>query len=153
VPPPPVPRDAGAPGGGGGRRCPDLPACLAGLASGCEPQGACQQQQSGTNIAMCYANGVKMYVTVTVFPVAAATIRLARPDGSTCYTVDLPITMGTGGTMLTYRNAMGQVVATGVSEGDRLTITCTGSGVTQVVPSSCGIASGATSGCRPGMCQ
>jgi hypothetical protein len=136
-----------------------LPPCLEKVASLCTPAGSCMQQRAagggpgGTNT--CYANGVKYLATVTGNGRNQdLRIRVTRPDGNTCYTVESS-NRGGGVSALTYRGPAGEMVATAtVERGGLLAVTCTGEMVPRIISSACqpGVMTGGTS-CTPGMCQ
>jgi len=134
----------------------DFPKCVAALQTGCMPAGTCVQQRSvsgggiGTNA--CFANGVKVITTIQGGGRnQAVAIRVLRPDGTGCYTIE-PESRGGGVTGLNYRSPSGELVATGLVMRDRLNIVCTGMTAPTSVPASCQPGLMIT-GCTNGSCQ
>ena len=133
---------SGGGGGAGGSAACNYPACIANLARDCQGTGACTSQVAGFAVNICYANGVKFLTTVDVMRMVAV-IRVTKTDGtSTCFSVESPFSMTGASGMLTYKDAAGATVATGVQamNGDT-TITCTGQAPV-TVPASCGMMGG-----------
>jgi hypothetical protein len=130
------------------------------VAALCVPTGACTTQTTfsapSAQVNSCYANGVKMLITTNLGggPMAATTMRVTRPDGSTCYTLDVA-GPNDGTRTLVYRDGAGFAVVNGTIDPDgRISVTCEGR--TFELSSQCpgadvGTATG--QGCAPGTCQ
>jgi hypothetical protein len=140
------------------------PPCLAAVVEACPTTGMCVQQRTNSTANTCYANGNKL-TTLTMNGGRGMPIlingRVARADGSTCYSFDAQISgFGGGGTMIVYRNAMGAQLASGtLGQNGQLSITCPGS-APQALPVQCqpgllggGGPGGGGGGCTQGMCM
>jgi hypothetical protein len=164
VPPPGSPRDAGvtvrdaAPGGrpDAARSC-TFPDCIAKLMFQCQAEGACVQQRMGGNNGgtnICYANGVRVTSMPSGGRGQSANVRVLGADGKLCYTYEAPPGRGGGGAPATYRDSLGNVMATATTDNGFMAITCTGQMIPTVVSSAC--QPGATNGmngCTNGMCN
>jgi hypothetical protein len=154
----------GAGGGAGAGSC-NYPSCLSGLATTCTPSGTCVAQTDLNTFAtnVCYSNGVK---AITAMNINAATgsmsMTVTYKNGSaTCYSAEVggfSLTGSTGNMTITFKNASGVAVATGVvdSTTNAVTVTCTG-GQPITLDSSCdtgSYTSSATSdtSCTQGTC-
>jgi hypothetical protein len=153
-----------ATGGAGGSTvgaC-NFPTCISDLQTACVPTGTCMSQIGIGGANLCWANGVKSLTSIAISGTSAvATTRWTKMDGSTCYTTETPV--GASGVVtLTYKNAAGTVVATGMTNagGNTFTVTCTGQTPVTVNLQTCGAQGGMTGtggaggsgGCTMGMC-
>jgi hypothetical protein len=105
---------AGTGGSAGGARCPQ---CLVDLMSSCMPSGACVNQTTlgpPATSNVCWANNVKVVATTSQTLPPHPTETWKKPDGSICYVVESTSTAG-GSSAITYKNAGGTVVATGIA--------------------------------------
>jgi hypothetical protein len=164
-PPPPTPVDAATPRPPDAApmvACDTVPACLVKMASLCPTSMiGCVSQRTGGVTSQCYANNVKLSVTVAG---PGITVRVARADGNLCYTLAGTIRssgMGPQGSQLTYSDVNSLPIATGTLQGGgQVVLSCVG-GAPVSVPLACapgatalaGLAGiGGTSTCSNGMC-
>ena len=114
------PSSDGGDSGGTGRL-----GCLGKLLDGCISTDACRVSVPG-QFPACYSDGTIVDFQVsngcTGDGVGRATV--TRPDGSVCYTVENAIGYFCESETLTWKNASGQVVATGSFSGDSAKVTC-----------------------------
>jgi hypothetical protein len=165
VPPPAMAPDAAGPAKRDAATAPPpanacvFPSCLSALVAACTPSGSCVQQQTmsgqgiGTNV--CHANGVKVVTTLSGGGgMLSASVRVLKPDGTACYTLEPQSGRQRGVIALTYRGPNGETLATATLDGMFLAIVCAGQTTPQIVSSSCqpGLMTG-RSMCTNGACM
>jgi len=148
-----------------------FPACYVDLVSPCMPEGACVSQSTSTCggsacptalatptgliTNSCYANDVKMLMSIDMSNPRASTTNTVVKKGSTvCYTMTRNSSASpTGNTPVTLTNAAGTAVATTVWDetAQAQIITCTG-GSPVVVSSGCMNEHIGASACTRGTC-
>jgi len=110
-----------------------LPECLRSLIASCAPQGACVASGTVEASDICFDSGVRAtWATVDVADPTACnlgvrTVTIAKADGAPCYSIESRIdsSLGCEGARYTWKDASGQVVATGQRDYDSNTsITC-----------------------------
>jgi len=99
-------------GGSGGAAACNVPSCLLDVITSCVPQGSCKTQISGNAFTICYANGVSQIGSFD-FMSNTSTLRVTKPDGSTCWSYDMPV----GATLpeklvVDYKDGTGRTFAT-----------------------------------------
>lgn len=143
-----------------------LPACfdvLQNLPADCQPMGSCMQQSSagGTMVNICWANGVKEHVAITVGAGdAMASAQVRTKSGALCFSLDFSIDPSTGDPgPITLRDSSGNPIGTVRGNVDGSVVaTCTGQ-APKTIPASCGMDMGsmmpgmAETDCTPGVCQ
>jgi hypothetical protein len=147
---------SGGPGAGGstGTTGCNYPSCLASLATTCQPSGTCVQQTDLTTYASntCYSNGVKL---ISSFDLTSGAIVVTFKNASgICYTFNIASSATGSTSTYTIKNAAGQAIATGMSDGAGNTIiTCTG-GQPVTLNANCDSSTGASSSanCTQGVC-
>lgn len=150
----------GGTGGNVGGVCDEAP-CLAPLALGCAPSGACTIDSSsltgvGATMAMttyCYANGVReKMVTEIGNELTTGTFTVER-DGNPCYSYDLWNSADGSTATYTYRDSDGNQIATWTKNRDTSSAVVTCNGSTPIrLRSACISAFGITGSCVPGAC-
>jgi hypothetical protein len=112
---------------------PELPGCLRDLISPCPTTGACRFQgdDAGTSRMSCYPSGVRTEDSQSPYPTAEPacqtlyTQKVFKADGTLCYTSAYFRSAGLcESTYYTWTDAAGQVVATGITGINGLSITC-----------------------------
>ena len=108
-----------------------LPGCVSALIASCAPRGACVAAQTVNTTDICFHSGVHATSTKVDDPKACNSgvkvVTVANADGSPCYSVESWIDSGMvcEGARYVWKDASGQVVATGTRDWDsRATITC-----------------------------
>jgi hypothetical protein len=135
-----------------------FPKCVAALVDSCKPAGTCVQQLvmggGGISTNVCFQNGVKVITSIRQGGgrTPPVNIRVMRPDGSGCYSIDSE-SRGSGVTGLNYRTPSGELVATATRDGNRLAVTCIGTTTPQVVDATCQPGLVASNSCTNGSCQ
>jgi major membrane immunogen (membrane-anchored lipoprotein) len=134
----------------------NYPTCLAPLADGCDPAGACVEQSdsSGFGSATCYANGVK-----EIMSLGTGGLSLTMKNATkTCMTIEIGGL--TGGTpTMTFKDGTGKVVANGTTDatGKNMTVTCVGGSPVTLNDKCTGMSApnmggSSTDNCTPGAC-
>jgi len=117
---------APGPAAGSAPAC-SLPACISDLVARCPPMGECSMTPFGNGpLTTCFANGIKVKTNIMFGTDLSIMGQTLNPDGSTCYAFD---GMSAGdGINLTWRDATGNVAATGTANMATmaLSVTCTG---------------------------
>jgi hypothetical protein len=137
-------------GGAGGRTDLVLPDCVQALIASCPPSGTCVSQKTdgGAKSELCFASGV--HATSTTLDdqngcSGVTVVTVTKADGSPCYSIESNLEGVCEGTRYVWKDAAGQVVATGSANGyssPTTTITCTAINDT----TSCNAPSGANGG-------
>jgi hypothetical protein len=137
-------RSGGGPGGRGGGGALQLPGCVADLLASCPPEGTCNIgiTDAGVLADACFASGVHAsFTSVENAPGcrggATRVTRVTKPDGSPCYSFEsyADPDMACTGFRFTWKDASGQVVATGIFNPDttpNTMVTCTRSDETLI---------------------
>ena len=122
-------------GGTGGTPALLLP-CLTNLLASCEPQGACtSSSDAGVTAAICFESGVRVtYSKVSKTGACAGFSNVTvvtKADGSPCYSFESYFDSGMAceGERYTWRDAAGQLVASGVRnpyDNPSTRVLCTG---------------------------
>jgi hypothetical protein len=143
-----------------------LPACfdvLQTLPAECQPMGSCMEQSSagGAMVNICWANGVKENVSITVGAGdAMASAQVRTKSGTLCFSLDFSIDPTTGDSgPITFRDSSGKAIGSieGNADGSAV-VTCAGQ-APKTIPASCGMDMGsmmpgmAETDCTPGVCQ
>lgn len=131
-----------------------MPSCVLDLAAACAPAGACTTNVAHDN--WCFANGVTAsYTGNSCTSSTGSTLRVNGADGALCFTFESKANAGMAcesGTFL-WRNADGQIVATGGGGGLGLTVTCAASGEkASCSGAGCGASTFDVSACVEGTC-
>jgi hypothetical protein len=134
---------AGGSGGTGSTRpeC-QTPSCFDFLntpSASCAPMGACVQQDMQPNLNICWANGVKEFVTIALSGTnAVATAQVKGTNGAVCYSFDFTIDGVTGDVgALTFHDAAGKTLGTLTANADNsVTASCPGQPA-KTIPASC----------------
>jgi hypothetical protein len=135
VTPPCVP--GGCVGGPGGTPFgPDLhlPDCVKNLVAPCDTVGACMAEvnAAGDLSQLCFDSGVRASFSGVDASTGAGVARLSKADGSSCFSFEAT-DVGGGALAYTWKDAAGQVVATGRNDPlgvPTIAITCAGGGET-----------------------
>jgi hypothetical protein len=152
--PPPI--SGKADGGGGGLVC-VLPSCVATLVTACPTTGVrCRTDGSLATgqTRQCYDDGVTVSSTLGL---TGALVKVAKPDGSPCYSIAGSFLGATSATFQVV-NAAGATVATGMvqqsGDSSQILLTCTNASTSVMLPLACTPLAGALSGggCTPGSC-
>jgi hypothetical protein len=122
-----------------------LPSCFDVLSTprpDCTPMGACVQQSTPPNVNICWANGVKEKVMISLDGTgnAVATATVKGTSGAACFSFDFAINAATGEIgAITFRDAAGKKIGTlAVNPDDSITATCDGQ-PPKIIPASCGM--------------
>jgi hypothetical protein len=114
----------------------ELPACVKNLVAACATTGTCTSEgTAGTVSDLCFASGVRASFTGEFAGTSGSkTVSVTKADGSPCYSFETSLH---GGEQLqyTWKDATGQVVATGSNSGGfgtpSVQIMCAGGGETK----------------------
>jgi hypothetical protein len=116
-------------GGGSGSGACTIPSCFLDVIVSCVPQGTCKTQSSSSSSTTCWSNGVRQVASVD-FTTMSSTVKVTKPDGSTCWSYEMPYTGSTAPENITinYKDGSGRVFATLNYERatSRVTVACPG---------------------------
>jgi hypothetical protein len=125
--------------GGAGRGSLQLPDCVTALLASCPPEGTCTNgfTDAGALSDTCFVSGVHATFTSMEAPGCRSTrlTRVTKTDGSPCYSFEsyADPNMGCTGFQFAWKDASGQVVATGTFNPDTIPstmVTCAFTGET-----------------------
>ena len=130
-----------------------LPACFTQLIGACQPEGSCTREIGATQVRLCYDNGVDFVSEIT----ADGAYTITKPDGSTCYRLNLVSGVDFNATYLAPDGTVAGTAQQDVAAGT-WTLRCA-SGTSKVIDSSaCGLSAdtipgtGDSSNCTMGSC-
>jgi hypothetical protein len=148
--------------GSGGASGFGLPGCLRELLASCGAEGACRVQhgQSGAvDRRYCFDSGARAELEppANCSGLSRSELRVAKADGSPCYTVEGMLGTACEFGEYTFRNAAGATVATGEFSsgmGTRIWLDCAEGESVSCAPPNCPMGDFfAFDGCEPGDCS
>jgi hypothetical protein len=153
----------GAPGGGGagGADAAEPPSCLRALFAACPIEGTCTYADvdGGATTRYCYGSGTRAEYTTQGSCNSPSPLtrvgRVTKPNGSLCYTVETRVGQNAAceGLTFVFKDAAGEVVASGFTGSLTTTVSCATGGETAACAfnATCAV-DVSTEVCEPGDC-